>query len=308
MDLWVEKYRPRTVEDYVFQNEQQKEQVDGWIAKKSIPHILFSGSPGTGKTTLALLLIEAIGIQQHDLLTLNASRERKIETVRDRIATFSGTIPFGDLKVVFLDEADYLTPEAQASLRGTMEENASTCRFMLTCNYPHKIIPALHSRCPNFHIEKLIPEEFTVRAAKVLLAESIEFDVEVLDTYVKATYPDLRKCINLLQNNSTTGQLRVPGKTDTAIKDFRLDAVTLFKEGKVREARQLICTQAQAEDMDSMFRWFYDNLNLWSPTPEGQDKAIQIIRDGLVNHSLVADVEINIAATLTELCDLRNEK
>ena len=189
-------------------------------------------------------------------------------------------------------------------MRGLMETYQESARFILTCNIPHKIIPALHSRCQGFHIDKSDVTEFTARAATILVTENIEFDLDTLDSYVKATYPDLRKCLNLLQPNSSSGKLNTPGENDRGVKDWKLDAVALFKAGKIVDARKVICAQATIEDMDDMFRWMYDNLDLWSKTQEGQDAAILAIRKGLVNVPLVADQEINLSATLIELTQL----
>jgi replication factor C small subunit len=138
----------------------------------------------------------------------------------------------------------------------------------------------------------------------VLVAEKIEFDIDTLDSYVRATYPDLRKCLQLLQQNSQTGALNAPNSTDKSVSDWKLDCVDLFKSGKIREARTLMCQQSTPEEADDIFRWMYDNLDLWSKDPHKQDQAIIIIRNGLVNVPLVADQEINLSATLTELCQL----
>lgn len=192
----------------------------------------------------------------------------------------------------------------QPALRNLMEDYSESVRFILTCNYPNKIMPALHSRCQGFHIDKTDTVEFTTRVATVLVQESIDFDLDTLDTFVKATYPDLRKCLNLLQSNSTTGTLTQPKENDQSMKDWRLDAVSLFKAGEFNEARKIICNQASAENMEGMFKWMYNNLALWSNTPEGQDKAIIIIRKGIINSNLVADPEINVSATLAELKQL----
>ena len=136
-ELWVEKYRPKKVEDYVFRDASQKKQVKSWIKEGSIPHLLLSGAAGIGKTTLARVLCNELGIEDFDVLEINASRDNNVETVRDKIINFVQMIPFGPFKVVLLDEADYLTPNAQAILRGVMETYSSTSRFILTCNYPN---------------------------------------------------------------------------------------------------------------------------------------------------------------------------
>jgi replication factor C small subunit len=143
--------------------------------------------------------------------------------------------------------------------------------------------------------------EFTARAATVLVTEGKEFDLDTLDSYVKATYPDLRKCLNVLQANTVTGVLTAPGENDKSVQDWRLEAVALFKSGKIKEARTVICNQASIEDVNAIYRWMYDNLTIWSSTPEGQDEAILAIRKALVNSSLVADQEINLSACLVEL-------
>jgi len=303
-ELWTEKYRPDTLEGYVFRDNDQKHQVEGWITSGAIPHLLFSGAPGVGKTTLAKILINQLGVQDVDVLEINASRENSVDNVRERISNFVATMPFGEFKVVLLDEADYISPNGQAALRGVMETYSSTARFILTCNYPNKVIPALHSRCQGFHIEKIDTTEFTARIATVLVTEGVEIDIDTLDSYVKATYPDLRKCINLVQMNSVDGKLVRPQESDSAMADYRLAVVDLFKEGKLLEARKLLCSQVRADEMDELFRWMYDNLELWSDTQEGQDQAVLIIAKGLRNIPMVADQEINLAATLVELTQI----
>ena len=288
----------------MFRDQAQKDQVAGWIKSGMIPHLLFSGAPGVGKTTLAKILIHQLGIDDYDVLEINASRENSVDTIRDKITGFVQTMPFGDFKVVLLDEADYISPNGQAALRGVMETYATTARFILTCNYPNRIIPALHSRCQGFHIERVDVTEFTARVATVLVTENVNFDLDVLDTYVKATYPDLRKCLNLLQMNTVEGTLKKPSETGNGTADYKLAMVDLFKSGKIREARTLLAAQARPEEMEEIFRWMYDNLYLWSETEEGQDEAILIIRKGLVNHGTCADAEINLSATMVELTQI----
>jgi replication factor C small subunit len=302
--LWVEKYRPKNVDGYVFRDENQRKQVEAWIKQGSIPHLLLSGSPGIGKTTLAKLLLNELEIPQYDILEINASRERGIGEVRERITNFIQMMPFGPFKVVLLDEADYLTPEAQAAMRGVMEEYSGTSRFILTCNHPNQIIPAIHSRCQQFHFEKIDQTEFTARAATILVEEGIDFDLDNLDTFVKATYPDLRKCINMVQQNCRDGNLLAPSKSDSGMQDWKIKMVEQFKAGKISDARKTICASARPEDLDSVYRWMYDNLDVFSKDEELQDQAVIIIKQGLVDHTLIADPEINLSATLIKLAKL----
>ena len=303
-ELWTEKYRPSTLNDYVFRDDAQRKQVQQWVDSRTIPHLLFSGAPGTGKTTLAKVLINMLEIDEYDVLEINASRENSVENVRDKITNFVQTMPFGEFKVVLLDEADYISPNGQAALRGVMETYASSSRFILTCNYPNKVIPALHSRCQGFHIEKIDHTEFTARVATVCVTEGVDVDIDTLDSYVKATYPDLRKCLNLCQMNTIDGKLVKPNEGDSATADYKLAVVDLFKQGKILEARKMLCSQVRPEEMDELFRWMYDNLELWGETQEHKDAAILIIAKGLRNIPMVADQEINLAATLVELTQI----
>jgi len=303
-ELWTEKYRPKQVGDYVWRDGDQKSQVETWIKAGSIPHVLLSGSPGVGKTTLAKVLINELDLEPADVMEINASRERGIDIIKNKITNFAGTMPFGRFKIVLMDEADYLTPEAQAVMRGVMETYADNCRFMLTCNYPNKIIPALHSRCQGFHVDKIDHTEFTARCATILVTENVDFELDTLDSFVTAAYPDLRKCINNLQMASVEGKLMAPREASGSTADYRLKMVDLFKAGQVTAARKVACANVRPDEMEEMFRWMYDNLQLWSKTEEGQDKAIIVIRNGLVNHALVADPEINLSACLVELATI----
>ena len=302
-ELWVEKYRPKTIDSYVFRDEQQRRQVELWLKQKSIPHLLFSGNAGIGKTTLAKVLFNELDVNPYDILEINASRTNGVEEVRDRIVNFVQMIPFGDFKIVLLDEADYLSANAQAALRGVMEEYHTTARFVLTCNYPNKIIPAIHSRCQGFHIERVDLTEFTARVATILMEEEIEFDLDTLDTFVKAAYPDLRKCINNIQMNSLSGTLLSPNNDDSNEIDYKIEMVSLFKLGKINEARKVVCGRAQPQEMEEIYRWLYDNIEIFGDE-ETQEKAILIIKQGLVDHTLISDVEINLSATLIRLAKL----
>lgn len=299
-DIWVEKYRPKTVGEYVFKNEAQKNQIKGWVSDGGIPHLLFTGTAGTGKTTLARVLINELGVQDADLLFMNASRDNGIDHVRRKITNFSETMPWGDFKIVLLDEADYLSPDAQAALRGVMEQYHSTVRFILTCNYANKIIPALQSRCQVLQIQKQDITEFTARLAEILISENIQFDLDLLDTFVKATYPDMRKTINNIQSACLCGVLNEAAESDQDTT-WRIKMVELFKANKIKEARKLIIANARADEYEDIFRWLYQNITLLANTEDKQDEAVIIIRNGMVKHVSVADPEINLSATLIEL-------
>jgi len=304
-ELWTEKYRPKTIDEYVFTDDNHKSQIESYIKEGSIPHLLIHGPAGTGKTTLAKVLVNQLNIDDYDFLQVNASRDNGVDYLRNKIEGFVSTLPFGHLKIVLLDEADYLSHNAQALMRGLMETYHSQARFILTCNFDYKIIAPLKSRCQDLHINKTDQTEFTARAATILVKENIEFELDILDSYVKATYPDLRKCLNLLQANSIDNILVNPKDTSSSsTQDYRLAVVELFKSKRIKEARKLLCSQARPEEMEDVFRWMYDNLDIWSKTDEGQDDAILIIRKGLVNHAIVADPEINLSATIVELAGI----
>ncbi len=305
-ELWTEKYRPRRASEYVFRDEAQKKLIMSWIKDKSIPHLLLSGSPGIGKTTLSKFLLSEIGIPDFDILEVNASRETGIDFIRDTIVPFISMIPFGPFKVVILDEADRLSQQGQDSLKGIIEEYSSHARFILTCNTPSRILSPLHSRLQQQHFNAIDQTEFTARAATILVEENVEFDLDTLDTYVKSVYPDLRKCLNLLQQNSTGGKLLEPNIVDSGISDYKVDMVNLFKQGKIKEARILLCSKARPEEIEGIYRWMYDNIDLFGDTDEKKDTALLIIKQGLVDHTLIADPEINLAATLVKLYRLQN--
>jgi DNA polymerase III delta prime subunit len=299
-ELWVEKYRPKSTSDYVWIDKDQKHMVETWIHDKYIPHLLLAGNAGAGKTTLAKVLVNELGVDPAEFMHINASRDNGVDFLRNKITNFCSTMAMGPFKVVLLDEADYITPPAQGILRGMLEQYSEGVRFILTCNYPNKIIPALHSRCQTITFKTLDETDFTRRLAEILVGEGVELDGDTLQMYVKACYPDLRKAINTVQMRSTSGKLDAP-KTEDSESDYKLAMVDLFRQGRLREARNLIIKQITLEEYEDMFRFMYRNLDLWGKDEDTQDQALLLIRKGLVNHGLVADAEINLSATFVEL-------
>jgi replication factor C small subunit len=302
-ELWTEKYRPPQRDGYVFKDLKQKKQIDRWIADGALPHMLLSGSPGTGKSTLIKVLLNELNVDPFDILEVNASKNNGVDYIRETITRFAETMGISDMKYIFLDEADGLSPAAQGVLRGTMEQHAASVRFLLTCNYPHKIIDAIKSRCEagRMHIEKLDSGEFFGRLVEVLDKENIDIDADALEAIVQKTYPDLRRGISMIQANSIDGKLLLPDADTEATSDYEVDMIVLFKAGDFKGARTMICQKIPREDYEHIYTFMYQNLELWGDTDLKQNKAILAIRDGLVKHVSVADVEINLSATLCEL-------
>ena len=305
-DLWVEKYRPTDISTYVFRDEAQRKQVQNWINDGGIPHLLFSGSPGTGKTTLAKVLINELKVEKNDVLYINASRDNGVEMIRKRISAFSETMPWGEFKVILLDEADHISPEGQAALRGVMEQYHASVRFILTCNYPNMIIPALHSRCQGFHIEQLDQNDFTLRVGEILADNKVTFDIETLDAMVRANYPDLRKTINTVQMTIVDNNLVMPDDNANT-SEWRIKMVELFKAGKIQEARKLIIKSARADEYNDIFTWLYKNLDLYTKDDFQYDSCVLAIREGMIKHTQVADPEINLSATMIEISRTLND-
>lgn len=302
--LWTEKFRPVGIDGYVFKDTKQKRQIEQWIAQGALPHMLLSGAPGTGKSTLIKVLLNELGVDPFDVLEVNASKDNGVDFIRETITRFSETMGVGDMRYVFLDEADGLSPVAQGVLRGTMEKYANSVRFLLTCNYPHKVIPAIKSRCETgrMHIEKLDQSEFFMRLVDILDKENIEIDPDALEAIVKASYPDLRRGISLIQANSFNNKLVSPDQDAEVVADYKLDMIALFRSKKYTEARKLICANVQQEEYEDIYRFMYQNIEVWADGDQAkEDRAIIVIRDGLVKHSMCADLEINLSATFCEL-------
>jgi replication factor C small subunit len=302
-DLWVKKYEPKKLSDYVFKDDELRAKVDQWLRDGALPHLLLSGRPGTGKTSLANLLLNLLEIPRGDILYINASRERKVDDIQDKIGNFVTTWALGPsgIKYVILDEADAISPLAQKMLRADMQDHSQVCRFILTANYPQKIIEPIHGRCQTFSFTELDKGEFITRIGEILSREDVEFDVEHLMTYADAAYPDLRKAINMVEKRTIGGRLLPPEAESEDTKDYLIDMVTLFDQKKFGEARKLIVAQAQPEEYPDIYRWLYRNVHVFGVTENQQNLALMVLGTAVYRHALAADAEINLSATLAEL-------
>jgi len=296
MELWVEKYRPTTLEEYVG-NETIKNKIADYLKQGSIQNLLFHGVAGTGKTTLAKLIAKNLNC---DLLYINASDERGIDTIREKIQPFAASMGFNDVKIVILDEADYLTPQAQATLRHTIEACSSTTRFILTCNYLERIISPLQSRCQTFEITPPSKQEVNNKCQDILTKEKTLFYDNNVEDVINTHYPDIRKIINTLQGSVVEGQIKID---DTSLKNTQLgDKVikALSKKSKLSIIRQILADSG-AREFDGLFKVLYDNVSKYT-NREGE--AILIIAKYQYEYTFVLEKEICIAAMLNKLLEI----
>lgn len=302
--LWVDKYRPQTFDDYVFQDDVTKLHIMKFVEDKSIPHLMFSGPPGTGKTTCAYLLIQLLEIDPMDVLEINASLSNNVDTVRTRIDSFCAVAPMNsDFKICLLEEADYLTAGAQAGLRRLMELQSSNVRFIMTCNYPHKLKHAINSRLQQFEFA-VLPEEYIAnRIVKILDAEKVEWDPSDLATIIQRSPRDLRKIIQLLEQYTVNGRLMLPtsigGESDT--EALILDHISHDNWDGIRS---YVSTAIADDQIVDLYRVLYNNLHV-SPKFKNDERlteqAIVTIAEYLYRSGSVADQYINFAALLIEL-------
>ena len=258
--LWVEKYRPKTVSEYVFHDPAQKDLVMEMVETQTIPHLLLSGVQGAGKTTLARILIAALGIDETDVLEINASDERGIDVFRDTIKNFCNAAPMGEFKIVHLEEADALTPQAQKALKSYMEEVSDYVRFIMTCNTVNKIIPPIRSRCQEFFFKASDPNDVAEYIVTILASEKIKFDLDTVDQYIALAHPDVRKIVNLIQQNSRGGVLQTPTNVEAG-GDYQFKLIELIEADDWTGARKLLCASVTSDDWESVYRFLYENVH-----------------------------------------------
>ena len=296
--LWVERYRPDTLSGYVG-NEHILEKVRIYIQNEDVPHLLFFGGAGTGKTTLAKIITNQIDC---DLMYINASDENNVDTVRDKIRGFASSMGFRKWKVIILDEADYLTPNAQAALRNLMETFSKTTRFILTCNYVEKIIDPIQSRCQTFGITPPSKKEVAIRLKEILDLEGVQYEMSDLAILVNSGYPDIRRVLNAAQRQIVNGELKID-KTSTIQANYMDEVLTILKSnGSVKDSftkvRQIIA-DSKVKDFTPFYRFLYDNVDDYANGKVGN--TILKIADAQYKDASVVDNEINIMAMMLEI-------
>lgn len=297
--IWAEKYRPTSLENYIGA-ESLKNKIQKMINEKDIPHLLFHGKQGTGKTTLAKIISKSIDA---DTLYINASDENNVETVRNKIRGFVSALSFSDLKVVILDEAEFISIQGQAALRNLMETFSTTSRFILTCNYVERLIDPVISRCQQFQIYPPSKKEVAKHLSNILENESILFTLQDLKLLIDAYYPDIRKIINEAQSSSFSGSF-VVDQENIIESDFRLKIIELLKnstkyKNTFNEIRQFIANNS-VKDFADIYSLLYEKVDEYSTTDKISSNILAIA-DGQFRDSVVVDKEINFMATIINI-------
>jgi len=300
--LWVEKYRPTTLDGYIFHDNSHKKAFQQMVETKTIPHLLLSGVQGSGKTTIAQILIKELNVDSSDILLINASDDNSVDFMRDRIKSFITTFAIGEFKVIQLEEADYLTHNAQAVLRKYMEDPNCPARFILTCNYENKIMPAIKSRAQQFRFKATDRNDIAEFAATILLKEKIEFSIDLLDKYIAVGYPDIRKIINLLQQNTIDGKMQSL-VAESEAGDYKFKLLDLINKDDWSGARSLACANVATEEWEDLYRFLYENLDKSEKfsKKDNWEAGIVVITDHLYKNAVIADQEMNGAAMFIRL-------
>jgi len=299
--LWVEKYRPRKLDEYVG-NEHLKEKVSDYLKNGEVPHLLFFGKAGTGKTTLAKLIVNSINC---DYIIINASDENNVDTVRNKVKNFASTIGFKDSKIVILDEFDYMTPNAQAILRNLMETFSKHCRFILTCNYVEKVISPIRSRTQEFQIVPPTKKDVAVQISQILTKEGVKFELKDLVPVIDSSYPDIRKIINTCQLNSSKGVLKLDTSSviDSDIKGKIVEILKSndAKPNKWKTIRQAIA-DSRVQDFSEMYSYLYEKVEEYGGN--NTSNIILILSESQSKDALVVDKEITFMSCIIQIVAL----
>ena len=299
--LWVEAYRPIKLVDYVG-NAHLKSKIEGYLETGDVPHLLLHGRAGTGKTTLAKLIVKSVDC---DYMVINASDENNVDTVRNKVKNFASSMGFKKWKIVILDEFDYMSPNAQAILRNLMETFSQHCRFILTCNYVEKVIDPIQSRCQSFQIVPPTKKDVAIQISKILGAEGVEFEPKDLVPIIDAGYPDIRKIINTCQLNSNKGKLQVDTQ-NLLENDYKIKVLDILKSkddkrNKYTNMRQTII-DSRVTDFSELFTLLYEKVDEFAPSNTAN--VIIALSEGQSRHFNAIDKEIPMAATLIEILNL----
>ena len=299
--LWVEKYRPRKLTEYVG-NEHLKQKVSDYLQSGDVPHLLFFGKAGTGKSTLAKLIVNSISC---DYIVINASDENNVDTVRNKVKGFASTVGFKDMKVIILDEFDYMTPNAQAILRNLMETFSKHCRFILTCNYVEKVIDPIQSRCQTFQIVPPSKKEVAVQISQILGKEEVGFEPKDLVPIIDSSYPDIRKIINTCQLNSTKGELKLD-TTSVIDSDIKSKVVEILKSSdakpnKWKNIRQAVA-DARIQDFTELYSFLYEKVDEYGSG--NTSNIILILSESQHKDALVVDKEITFMSCIIQIVAL----
>ena len=311
--LWAEAYRPDTLDGYVFQSEKHKKLLAKWVEEGSIPHILMMGLKGTGKTTLAYIIKQIMGVEDADFKEINASDENSIETIRGKVKAFAETMAVGDFKIMLLDECDFLSANAQAALRRITEKYSDNVRFIFTCNHPHKVSDAIRSRCTEMQFTGFDKDEMTVHAFKILKKEGVKIkddeDIELLKQYVDECHPDMRKLLSTLENNTVDGKLQDYIEfSDMGAK--LVNIISQLNDGDWMAVRQGVIETIEDHEWEEIYRFLYDNLDQiegFKMNSAAWKKAMIIIAQHVWKHGQVADAEINFTSCMIMLSEIAGE-
>ena len=297
-DLWTEAFRPNTLDGYIG-NELLIGKANIWIQNGELPHLLFYGSAGTGKTTLAKILANAVDSQT---MYINASDENSVDVVRDKISRFASSVGFKRWKIIILDEFDFMTPNAQAALRNLMETYSKTTRFILTCNYVEKIIDPIQSRCQTFAITPPSKTDVAKRLVQVLEEKGIQYDIKDVAAIINASYPDIRRAINAAQASVVNGKLQLD-KASAIQANYMTEILDVLKTANDKKAaftkiRQIIA-DSKVRDFTALYTFLYDNLDEFAHGHVAP--CILIIAESQYKDASVVDKEINIMAMFVNI-------